>query len=123
GFFVVVNGQFSVMRGDQIIGAVNAGDCVGEIAYLAEAGAKRTATVTAISKVTVLQIEAKMSEWASLPLQMRLNRAFQQALINRIMRANDRLVWSASKGAGTDGPAPRVEEASGNRGGKDSLDA
>lgn len=120
GFFVVVSGQLSVMRGDQTIGAIHAGDCVGEIAYLADAGAKRTATVTAVSKITVLQIEAKMSEWASLPLQMRLNRAFQQALINRIMRANDRLVWSASKTGGGEGETPRSRESAGNPGGKDS---
>jgi serine/threonine protein kinase len=100
GFSIVVSGQLSVTRGDQVIGAIGIGDCVGEVAYLTDGAIRRTATVTALSKVAVLQIDAKMSEWASLPLQMRLNRAFQLALINRLVRVNDRLLWNTSRSPG-----------------------
>ncbi|MGQ0656829.1 MAG: protein kinase domain-containing protein [Chromatiales bacterium] len=92
GFYVIVYGQLSVMREDQVIGGVDVGECVGEISYLTEQKVKQTATVTALTKVVVLHITAKMTEWASLPLQMRLNKAFQQVLITRVIRANDRLV-------------------------------
>jgi eukaryotic-like serine/threonine-protein kinase len=113
GFSVVVSGQLSVTRGDQVIGAIGTGDCAGEIAYLTEGATRRTATVTALSKVSVLQIDAKMSEWASLPLQMRVNRAFQVALINRLVRANDRLLWkatSATRAQTTNGTNGRSNE-------------
>lgn len=89
GFFIIVDGQLSVLRDDQAIGAVQGGECVGEIEYLA--GLKRTVTVKALTKVKALFIEAKLTEWASLPLQMRLNRSFQSVLINHLIQAYERL--------------------------------
>jgi serine/threonine protein kinase len=99
-FYILVNGQLSVTRGDQVIGAIGTGDCVGEIAYITDGTTRRTATVTALSKITVLCIDKKMSEWASLPLQMRLHRTFLQALAARLVRVNDRLLWNASRAQG-----------------------
>jgi len=90
GFYVVVNGQLSVSREEKTIGSIDPGECVGEIAYLTEQ--PRSASVKTLTKVAVLHITAKLAEWASLPLQMRVNKSFQQALIDRILRANDRLV-------------------------------
>jgi hypothetical protein len=114
GFFVVINGQLSVTRDEQVIGAIGAGDCVGEIAYLSEGQQKRTATTTALSRITVLHVSAKMNEWASLPLQMRLNKAFQQALINRVIRANDRLVWGSMRAKAPAGASDGVMPPSGD---------
>lgn len=92
GFYVVVYGQLSVMREEQVIGGIDAGECAGEIGYLTEHELKQTATVAALTKIVVLHVKERMTDWASLPLQMRLNRAFQQVLISRVIRANDRLV-------------------------------
>ena len=93
GFYVIVNGQLSVIRDEQTIGSIDPGECVGEIAYLT--GQRRSATVKALTKVAVLHVTAKLADWASLPLQMRVNKSFQQALIDRVLRANDRLVRRA----------------------------
>jgi len=92
GFYVVVYGQLQVTREQQVIGGIDAGECAGEIGYLTDHKLKQTATVTALTKIVVLHIKERMTDWASLPLQMRLNKAFQQVLINRVIRANDRLV-------------------------------
>ena len=89
GFFIIADGQLSVLRDGQAIGAVQVGECVGEIEYLA--GLKRTVTVKALTKVKAFFIEAKLTEWASLPLQMRLNRSFQSVLINHLIQAYERL--------------------------------
>lgn len=90
GFYVIVNGQLSVSREDKAIGSIDPGECVGEIAYLT--GLRRSATVKTLTKVAALHIAPKLTEWASVPLQMRVNKAFQQALIDRVLRANDRLL-------------------------------
>ena len=90
GFYVIVNGQLSVSRDEKTIGSIDPGECVGEITYLTDQ--PRSATVKTLTKVAALHITGKLAEWASLPLQMRVNKSFQQALIDRILRANDRLV-------------------------------
>lgn len=90
GFYVIVNGQLSVSRDEKAIGSIDPGECAGEIAYLT--GQRRSATVKTLTKVATLHIATKLSDWASVPLQMRVNKAFQRALIDRVLRANDRLV-------------------------------
>ncbi len=89
GFFIVIDGQLSMLRDDRPIGTVEGGECAGEIGYLT--GGKRAVTVKALTKVRAFFIEAKLTEWASLPLQMRLQRSFQSVLINRLVRAYERL--------------------------------
>lgn len=90
GFYVIVHGQLGVSRDNNVIGQIDSGECCGEIGYLT--GARRSATVTTLSRTAAVYVEAKLGDWASLSLQMRLNKAFQQALIARLMQANDRLV-------------------------------
>ena len=90
GFYIIVNGQLSVSRDEKAIGSIDPGQCVGEIAYLT--GQRRSATVKTLTKVATLHIASKLPDWASVPLQMRVNKAFQRALIDRVLSANDRLV-------------------------------
>ena len=88
GFYVIVNGQLSVLRDDHVIGQIDAGDCAGEIGYLT--GGRRSATVRASIKGAAIFVEARLADWASLPLQMRINKAIQQSLIDKLLRSNDR---------------------------------
>jgi len=89
GFFIIAEGQLSVSRDDRQVGAVQAGECAGEIGYLT--GEKRPITVKALTKVKAFFIEAKLTDWASLPLQMRLQRSFQSVLIDHLIQAYERL--------------------------------
>ena len=83
-FYVLASGAVAVTKGGQEVAQGEAGDCFGEMGYLSRG--PRSATVTARSRVACLKVNGTPTEWASLPCQMRLNRAFQQALIDRLAR-------------------------------------
>ncbi|MCP4040328.1 MAG: cyclic nucleotide-binding domain-containing protein, partial [Gammaproteobacteria bacterium] len=85
-FYIVVSGDVTVAIGDKVINSLGKGDCVGEMGYLSKV--KRTASVTAKSDVQVITIDSSLMEWASIPCQMRFNRAFQQTLIERLTKTS-----------------------------------
>jgi serine/threonine protein kinase len=88
-FFILVTGEVSILRGDKEIAAVPAGECVGEMGYIGEG--QRTATVCASEPVTAMKISAPLRDWASLPIQMRLNKLFQHTLIDRLASTSKHL--------------------------------
>jgi hypothetical protein len=45
-----------------------------------------SASIIAIDDVTALRIDSALLDWASIPVQMRFNKAFQQVLIERLAR-------------------------------------
>jgi len=88
-FFIIVSGQMSVTVDGKSIATLGAGECVGEMAYLAES--QRTASVVALEDATLLEIDSALIEWASIPCQMRFNKAFMKVLINRLVETNLKL--------------------------------
>ena len=81
-FFVLAEGSIAVSINGTRIRDLDVGECFGEMEYLADIG--RTATVVTNRESTLLKIEGDFKEWASLPSQVRLNRAFQGVLIERL---------------------------------------
>mgnify|MGYP003467021870 CR=1 FL=1 len=57
--------------------------------YLADGG--RSATVTANRETTVVKIDRDFKDWASLPCQLRLGKAFQSVLIERLRQTTREL--------------------------------
>jgi serine/threonine-protein kinase len=88
-FYVLVSGAVVVTKAGQEIGRGEAGDCFGEMGYLSRG--PRSATVTARGGVACLKVSGSLTEWASLPCQLRLSRAFQQTLIDRLARTSEAL--------------------------------
>ncbi|MDX1431296.1 MAG: serine/threonine-protein kinase [Gammaproteobacteria bacterium] len=82
--YVLVSGNVTVTVGDREVGTLGEGDCVGELSYLSNS--KRSASITAAENVTAIKIESALLDWASIPVQMRFNRVFQQILIERLAR-------------------------------------
>ncbi len=89
GVYVLVTGQVQVIKNESPIVALAGGDCVGEMGYLSEG--ERTASVVCMSRVTALNIRAPVKEWASFPLQVRLTKAFQRTLIDRLAKTSEDL--------------------------------
>ena len=89
-FFILVSGDVAVMVGDKCIAALTKGDCVGEMGFLAQN--KRTASVVANGDVALLKVDSALIEWASIPCQMRFNKAFMNILIERLARTSLQLV-------------------------------
>lgn len=81
----LVKGRARVERDGTQVALLEAGSCVGEMAYLT--GSARSATVTTLTEAEVLRIAEPLSRWAALPLQLRLGRALQQVLAERLAAA------------------------------------
>jgi len=94
-FYVVAAGSVAVSINGTRIRDLDAGQCFGEMEYLADLG--RTACVTANRDSTVVRVERDFKEWASLPTQVRLNRVFQDVLIERLQVTSKELARALSK--------------------------
>jgi len=82
--FILVTGEVTISVADRAVGTLGEGDCVGELSYLSNS--KRSASIIAIDDVTALRIDSALLDWASIPVQMRFNKSFQQVLIERLAR-------------------------------------
>lgn len=88
-FAIIVAGEISVRVSARVIVWLTKGDCVGEMGYLAED--KRSASVVASGNVTLLKVDLALMEWASIPCQMRFNKAFMRVLIARLAETSRKL--------------------------------
>ena len=88
-FFVVVSGELTVHKGKTLLGALNGGDCFGEMGYLKKT--KRSATVRAKGAVSLLRVNATLMERASRDCQLRFYKVFAHTLIERLTRTNEQL--------------------------------
>ncbi len=88
-FFVLAEGSIAVTINGTRIRDLDAGECFGEMEYLSDTG--RTATVVTNRESTVVKVDRDPKEWASLPSQVRLNRAFQEVLIERLQETSKAL--------------------------------
>ena len=90
-FYVVAEGEARVTKGGRPLDTLRAGECFGELLYFEETRARRITTITAGSKITVLEIRAQALQQASDALQKQFNKAFLRILIDRLTWANSRL--------------------------------
>ena len=81
-FYIIVNGAVSVEASGTEIGTLDEGDCFGETSYVS--GAKRMATISAKGNVTLVRVSSTLLEQASSSCQLRFNRVFLRALIERL---------------------------------------
>lgn len=89
-FYVLVDGEVSVSKGDYEIVKLEAGDCFGEMGIAP--GRRRTATINAESLVTVLKVRSSIIERASINCQLRFQRKFLYTLIERLEYATEKIV-------------------------------
>jgi CRP-like cAMP-binding protein len=92
--YILVTGEVTIGVGDRIVGSQGEGDCVGELSYLSNS--KRSASIIAVDDVTALKIDSALLNWASIPVQMRFSRSFQQVLIERLARTTFELAKHVS---------------------------
>jgi len=85
-FYVIVSGSVAVMRAGNLVGQLEAGDCFGETSYVR--GAKRLATIKALSGVTLMKVSSTLLEQSSAACQLRFNKVFLRSLISRLQSAS-----------------------------------
>jgi serine/threonine protein kinase len=81
-FYVIVSGSVAVMRNGNPVGELDAGDCFGETSYVR--GAKRQATIKALTNVTLMKVSSTLLEQSSAACQLRFNKVFLRSLISRL---------------------------------------
>ncbi len=84
-FYIIVDGQVRVQRGNLVLGKLRHGDCFGESSYVNNA--RRTATIKAHRQVTLLRVSSTLLEQVSASCQLRFNKEFLRSLIHRLQRA------------------------------------
>lgn len=89
-FYVLVEGDVAVRKSAQEIVKLGPGDCFGEMGIVA--GRRRTATIDAITGVTVLKVRSSVIERASINCQLRFQRKFLRTLIERLEYTTERVV-------------------------------
>ena len=90
-FFVLAAGEVKITKQDKLLNVLRAGACFGEMAYLGRKQFQRTASVTSISHITVIEINAERLMQASESCRHHFNGAFLEILVDRLTLANTRL--------------------------------
>ena len=81
-FYIITSGKVAVMKTDRVIRELEAGDCFGEMGYLAKT--KRTATIMAETHTSLLKINSTVINQVSLNCQVRFLKVFLRTLIHRL---------------------------------------
>lgn len=99
-FFIIAQGQVRVSRKGRLLNLLDAGECVGEMGYLAELDsskgdrnehALRSADVNTMVPCTLIRVSPQTLRRASHACQLAFNRAFLGLLAERLRMANQRL--------------------------------
>ena len=90
-FFLLIKGKVHVTKMGKTLTSLEKGDCFGEMAYIDKAKAERSASIISAMPVLLMKIKAEVLEQSSEQLQLRFNRAFLKALVNRLALANSNI--------------------------------
>ncbi|HXF67490.1 MAG TPA: serine/threonine-protein kinase [Burkholderiales bacterium] len=90
-FFVLVEGEVKVVKQERLLNILKRGECFGEMAYLAKQKFQRSASVVALTDITVIEIRAETLARASEICRHHFHGAFLELLVDRLAMANLRL--------------------------------
>jgi eukaryotic-like serine/threonine-protein kinase len=90
-FYLLIDGEVGVTLLGKPLNTIKPGGCFGEILYFSNRTARRTTTITATTKVTVMEIRADALRAATDACQVGFNKAFMRVLVDRLTQANLRL--------------------------------
>ncbi|MEX2517253.1 MAG: serine/threonine-protein kinase [Gammaproteobacteria bacterium] len=88
-FYIIVGGHVAVTKRDQVIRDLATGDCFGEMGYLAKT--KRTASIKALEKTSLLKINSTVISQVSLNCQVRFLKVFLRTLIYRLSATTEKI--------------------------------
>jgi eukaryotic-like serine/threonine-protein kinase len=92
-FYVLVTGEVSVTKSTRQIVRLYPGDCFGEMGLLS--GRPRTATIAAITEITVMKLRDSVVQRMSVNCQLKFQRQFLTTLIERLEHADERLTHAS----------------------------
>lgn len=90
--FFLGSGHVKVTRQDRLLNVLDAGECVGEMAYIKGGDILRQATVETMDDVLAVEFEQEMLDKVSLKCRNQLSLALMHSLVDRLALADERLV-------------------------------
>lgn len=90
-FYILVEGEVKVVKQGRLLNILKRGECFGEMAYLAKQKFQRSASVVALTDITVIEIRAETLARASEICRHHFHGAFLELLVERLAMANLRL--------------------------------
>ena len=87
-FYILVEGELSVHKGEIPVDTLQAGACFGEIGFVTRK--KRMASIVARTPVTVMEIRAGLIPRISMGCQLRFHKAFIDTMAERLLRAMEK---------------------------------
>ena len=88
-FCILIAGDVVVKKRGQDLTTLTAGDCFGEMGYLARS--RRSASISALNDVCILRINETQMEQALDSVQARFNKVFLKTLVRRLEKTSDEL--------------------------------
>ena len=88
-FYVLVSGEVAVKKGGREIVRLYPGDCFGEMGLISRR--PRTANIVAVTDITVMKLRDSVIDRTSINCQLRFQRQFLLALIERLEHATERI--------------------------------
>jgi len=89
-FYIIVHGEVKVQKAGRQLRGLYAGDCFGEMGYLAKT--RRTATIAASGPTSLLKLNSSVISQASLNCQVRFLKVFLRTLIHRLSITTEKMV-------------------------------
>jgi hypothetical protein len=90
-FYLLLDGEVGVTLLGKPLSTIKPGGCFGEILYFTGSAGRRSTTIVAVDKITVLEIKAEALRAATDGCQVAFNKAFMRVLIDRLTQANLKL--------------------------------
>ena len=90
-FFILAKGNVKVSRGKRLLNVLGAGDCFGEMSYLAKRDGPRSASITTATDCIVMKVRAIDLNNASPSCRRLFDRKFLETLVSRLETANQQL--------------------------------
>jgi len=90
-FFILAAGEVRVTKSDKLLNVLKAGECFGEMSYLGTKDFHRSATVAAVSDITMIEIADEALSQSTESCRSRFNAAFLELLVTRLESANIRV--------------------------------
>jgi eukaryotic-like serine/threonine-protein kinase len=92
-FCLLASGEVKVIKQGKLLNILNAGECFGEMAYIARAnGSVRSADVVTLSDSRVISMRNEDLDRASDICRHKFDRAFMAILVDRLSLSNTRLI-------------------------------
>ncbi len=90
-FFILAKGTVRVSRGKRLLNVLGAGDCFGEMSYLAKRDGPRSASIITATDSIVMKVRAADLSGASQSCRRLFDRKFLETLVERLETANQQL--------------------------------